>query len=59
MFTAHWAIINQFDNSSESRLFISPVGPVFVYSGGEDSDMTPYKCLKNCMAQQLHQVTIW
>ena len=27
-----------------------------MYSGGEDSNMTPYKCLKNCMAQQLHQV---
>ena len=29
--------------------------PVFQYSGGEDEAMTPYQCLKNCMAQQLHQ----
>ena len=36
--------------------FLSPVDPVFIYSGGEDNNMTPYQCLKNCMAQQLHQV---
>ena len=29
--------------------------PVFQYSGGEGDSMTPYDCLKNCMAQQLHQ----
>ena len=53
---AYWAKINQFDKDLDCKLFISPVDPVFVYSGGEDSNMTPYKCLKNCMAQQLHQV---
>ena len=28
---------------------------MFRYSGGEDSVMTPYLCLENCMGQQLHQ----
>ena len=34
---------------------LPPDDPVFRYSGGEDSVMTPYLCLENCMGQQLHQ----
>ena len=39
-------------------MFVScPADPVFRYSGGYDTSVTPYKCLKQCMAQELHQVS--
>ena len=45
--------------SESKKVFLfelSPDDPVFVYNGGRDQRMTPYKCLQNCMSQQAHQV---
>ena len=28
---------------------------MFLYSGGHDTAMTPYKCLTRCVSQKLHQ----
>ena len=53
-----WELI--FENYSINSInFTNPIDdPVFVYSGGEDAAMTPYKCIVHCMAQQLHQVRL-